>query len=216
MNTQQRQKIVCLSFDDGYRSQYDNALPILEKYGFKASFAIVTAFPDNKSGYMTWKEIGQLHSKGMDIVSHGVEHIDLTPDLDKTILHNELSNSKKELAAHGILTEIFVYPYGNYGGSSLVQNAVRDYYQWARGSYKSYNLENHGKYNLPSVVMSWKNPENFLIELMSSDKLSILQYHNVLDCPQGPYDISTNEFEEQLMHLKSYGHKVLTLKEALG
>ena len=30
------QKVVILTFDDGYKSQYSNAKPILDKYGFKA------------------------------------------------------------------------------------------------------------------------------------------------------------------------------------
>jgi peptidoglycan/xylan/chitin deacetylase (PgdA/CDA1 family) len=36
------QKVVCIVFDDGWKNQLE-ALPILQSYGYKATFAIVTA-----------------------------------------------------------------------------------------------------------------------------------------------------------------------------
>ena len=36
------ERVVCIVFDDGWKSQLD-AAPILERYGFSATFAIVTA-----------------------------------------------------------------------------------------------------------------------------------------------------------------------------
>jgi peptidoglycan/xylan/chitin deacetylase (PgdA/CDA1 family) len=37
-------KLAIINFDDGYKSQLINAKPILDKYGFKASFFIVCNF----------------------------------------------------------------------------------------------------------------------------------------------------------------------------
>jgi hypothetical protein len=34
-------KVVILTFDDGFKSQYTNAKPILDTYGYKASFSII-------------------------------------------------------------------------------------------------------------------------------------------------------------------------------
>jgi len=40
---QDEQRVVCLVFDDGWLNQYTNALPVLDEYGFKATFNIITA-----------------------------------------------------------------------------------------------------------------------------------------------------------------------------
>ena len=37
-------RIAIINFDDGYKSQFTNAKPLLDKYGFKASFFIVCNF----------------------------------------------------------------------------------------------------------------------------------------------------------------------------
>lgn len=40
-------RALCITFDDGYRDNHKNALPILEKYGLTATFFIATGFLNN-------------------------------------------------------------------------------------------------------------------------------------------------------------------------
>jgi len=42
----ENQKVVCIVFDDGWKSQL-KALPILDSFGLKATFAIVTSYTDH-------------------------------------------------------------------------------------------------------------------------------------------------------------------------
>ncbi|TLX86266.1 MAG: hypothetical protein E6L04_03770 [Thaumarchaeota archaeon] len=42
-------KVVILNFDDGRKTQYTQAKPILDKYGYKATFYVVCQYPDNKN-----------------------------------------------------------------------------------------------------------------------------------------------------------------------
>ncbi len=49
-------KCVALTFDDGYEDQYTNALPILLRYGLRATFFIVSGFA-NQPRYMTWSQV---------------------------------------------------------------------------------------------------------------------------------------------------------------
>jgi len=68
------QKPVIITFDDGLPSQYQNALPILEKNNLTATFYIF-ANPIGKSkNYINWDQVRELKSKGMEIGSHGWYH----------------------------------------------------------------------------------------------------------------------------------------------
>ena len=71
-----QQKVVVLTFDDGYESQYSNAKPILDKYGFKATFAVVCNYVGSADNRMTWKEIKSLQQEGHDVASHSMNHVD--------------------------------------------------------------------------------------------------------------------------------------------
>jgi peptidoglycan/xylan/chitin deacetylase (PgdA/CDA1 family) len=68
--------LVVLTFDDAVKSQYAVARPILKKYGFGATFFVTEGFdfPTNKTDYMTWEEIAQLHADGFEIGNHTRDH----------------------------------------------------------------------------------------------------------------------------------------------
>ena len=83
-------KVVILNFDDSQKSQYTNAKPILDKYGFKATFYVVCTYIGAKQGYMNWQQVGTLHREGHDIASHSMHHIHLDK-LPKKDIEFELS-----------------------------------------------------------------------------------------------------------------------------
>ena len=73
------QKSVVLTFDDGLKSQYDYAYPILLQFGYTATFAIITDMPKtNNSDYMNVSNIQEMYANGMDFQSHSVTHVDFT------------------------------------------------------------------------------------------------------------------------------------------
>src|SRR5215212_602006 len=99
-------KAVILTFDDGYKSQYTNAKPILDKYGYKATFYIICNYVGGGEGVvhpnvkMTWEEIIALHNEGYDIGSHTMSHDDLDSMSEKGIEY-EVGGSKECLFDHG-------------------------------------------------------------------------------------------------------------------
>lgn len=115
-------KPVVLTFDDGYQDQYDNALPILEKYSYPATF-YVKINNINKGG-MTWAELKNLQKAGHIIGSHSVNHKNMM-DMPTDELKYELEESKYILELN-LGTEIkhFCYPGGAYSTKTI--EAVRD------------------------------------------------------------------------------------------
>lgn len=110
---EKQNKMVVLTFDDGCESCYFNALPVLNRYGFKAEFFITVGLID-KNGYMSKSQLKELKKHGMSIQSHAYNHRFLTL-LDKTELIFELQESKREISK--IISDnvrFFSYPGGRY------------------------------------------------------------------------------------------------------
>lgn len=66
-------KPVLITFDDGYRSNYDLAFPVLQKYQAKAAIAIMVYMQDNPGGnFLTWDMCREMNDSGLvEIGSHG-------------------------------------------------------------------------------------------------------------------------------------------------
>jgi peptidoglycan/xylan/chitin deacetylase (PgdA/CDA1 family) len=137
INTANNNKAVILTFDDGYRSQYTNAKPILDKYGYKATFNIVCNYVGGGEGTvhpnvkMTWEDIIALHNEGHDIGSHTMSHDDLDSLSEKGIEY-EVGGSKECLFDHGIIPTSFSYPTNTGAQNAAVVNTVAKYYDIAR------------------------------------------------------------------------------------
>ena len=124
-------KVVILNFDDGRKSQYTQAKPILDKYGFKATFYAVCNYLDNKKGYMSWKDIETLYKEGHDIGSHSMNHAHLEK-LSKKGVSFEVAQSKKCFEDHGINATSFAYPFNEGSSDKNVINIIAKYYDLAR------------------------------------------------------------------------------------
>ena len=124
-------KVIILNFDDGRLSQYTNAKPVLDKYGFKATFYVVCNYIGKKPGYMDWNEIETLHREGHDIGSHSMDHVHLEK-LPKKDIEYQVGESKICLQKHGINVTSFAYPFDGGSDDKTVVDIVAKYYDLAR------------------------------------------------------------------------------------
>jgi peptidoglycan/xylan/chitin deacetylase (PgdA/CDA1 family) len=115
---------LAITFDDGYRDNYENALPILEKLSLPATFFVVSRwigsdvvpFWDRRLGvrhpWMNWEQVRSLHRKGYDIGGHTRTHADLGT-LSPLAAHQEIVGSRCDLEEGlGATVESFAYPFG--------------------------------------------------------------------------------------------------------
>ena len=110
-------------FDDGNRDGFDEAYPILERYGFKGVFAVVVGRVDVRRRAMTWAELKELQEAGHEIANHSMSHANVA-SLDRAGLAREVGRSAARLREHlGAWPRTFVYPFGSWDRSAL--NAVR-------------------------------------------------------------------------------------------
>lgn len=109
---------MAITFDDGYADQALHALPVLRRYGFPATFYIISGLV-GQPGYMGWKELAALHAAGMEIGAHTVSHADLAA-LDRAAARREIGESRRALERGlGITVESFSYPAGSYTGETI-------------------------------------------------------------------------------------------------
>jgi peptidoglycan/xylan/chitin deacetylase (PgdA/CDA1 family) len=129
-NKRHDDKVIIFIFSDGLKTQFTNAKPILDKYGFKATFDVVCNNVGKKNGYMNWKEIKTLHDEGHEIGSHSMSHARLT-ELSKKSIEYEVGKSKKCLEDYGIKPTSFEYPFSVGSEDKTVVGIVAKYYDFA-------------------------------------------------------------------------------------
>jgi peptidoglycan/xylan/chitin deacetylase (PgdA/CDA1 family) len=105
---------VIISFDDGWETQFEYALPSLEKYHYPATFFVVTNYIGRR-GFISWAQLQTLLTDGMRIGSHTRSHARLTRIKDPERLWDQIYNSKAILESQlEASVEEFAYPYGSY------------------------------------------------------------------------------------------------------
>ncbi|MBI4774278.1 MAG: polysaccharide deacetylase family protein [Deltaproteobacteria bacterium] len=113
-------KSVVLTVDDGYRSFYDVAWPILRKYGYTATLFVYTDFVESGKRALRWDELKELKEAGCEIESHSKSHADLTskgagmtPEQYLAWVTQELTAPKRIIEEHLDHQTVFLaYPFG--------------------------------------------------------------------------------------------------------
>ncbi len=114
-------KPLMITFDDGWKNQYVYAAPLLQKYGFRATFFINPRMIDRGNAYMTTPMITSLAGAGNDIESHTWMHLGLTRSSTETAA-GFAGRAKPQLTqanqwikrVTGQAPVALCYPFGNY------------------------------------------------------------------------------------------------------
>ncbi|MEW6601897.1 MAG: polysaccharide deacetylase family protein, partial [Nitrospirota bacterium] len=132
------EKSVVITFDDGWKTVYTAAYPILKKYGFPATIFIYTDFisPGNRMA-LTWEMMKELSAGGVDIQVHSRTHeMNMawkkegeTDQQYRDRLDNELI-APKNMAEKQIGKRIkyIAYPYGQFN-DTLIEAARKAGYE---------------------------------------------------------------------------------------
>lgn len=116
-STAAKRKLVAITIDDGYKSFYENGLPLLKKYGFKA-----TLFVNTKSigytDYMSWEDIREAQKAGVEIGNHSHSHpffLSVSERTRNSFFKSEVQESQNLMKTNLNFTpKVFAYPYGEH------------------------------------------------------------------------------------------------------
>jgi peptidoglycan/xylan/chitin deacetylase (PgdA/CDA1 family) len=116
-------KPIVISFDNGYRSQYTAALPILKRMGWVANENIqLTGLPPSQGG-LTDAQVRGLLAAGWELDTQGMSHADLIA-LSPSELHYQVDTARQLLRRrYHVPVNWFCYPSGHY--NATVVDAVR-------------------------------------------------------------------------------------------
>ncbi|HSX40427.1 MAG TPA: polysaccharide deacetylase family protein [Candidatus Saccharimonadales bacterium] len=112
-------KVVAVTFDDGYRDNYDNAFPVLKKYGIKFNLMLATGLTEG-ADFLTWGQVTEMKNSGqMFLTDHTWSHYAVNHGANDKIQF-EIMTAKQQIESHtGQATNIFTYPYGSFNNNAV-------------------------------------------------------------------------------------------------
>jgi peptidoglycan/xylan/chitin deacetylase (PgdA/CDA1 family) len=170
------EKAVLLTFDDGLKSYYEHAIPILKNYGYPSVLSIVTGWLDGeripekyKGKLMTWNQVRTVaRSPLVEVISH-------THNLHHTIPSNPQGNE-----APAGTTRKYDVNTGQYESEEAFRRRIRD--DLGRSSRRLTTELNH---QVRGIAWPYGQYDQVLIE--EAEKLN-LKYHFTLD--EGPTSLA--------------------------
>jgi peptidoglycan/xylan/chitin deacetylase (PgdA/CDA1 family) len=204
--------IVSITFDDGWKSAFRNAIPILEAAvsdthpnGLRTTQYIITKGsllqPEKHRRYLTPKDVLLLHKKGHDIASHTRSHTDLVHDIDdEEGLETEIGGSFEDLLRYQLPAPLSIaYPYGRHDDE--VMRVVASRYFAGRGVKRGLNFADSNPYSLRTQLIQRHTTVSEIIgwidEALANKAWLILSLHSVEPTIAGCVHPGSNEADEE-------------------
>lgn len=146
-------KPIVLTFDNGYASQYTNALPVLKGLGWVGVENLqLTGLPPAQGG-LSDVQVRGLIAAGWELDTQGLSHADLV-GLDSGQLSNEVASAREMLRSqYGAPVNWFSYPAGDYD-ASVIAAARAAGYVGATTVNPGWASPQQDRYRLPRLVVS--------------------------------------------------------------
>ena len=173
------EKLVAITFDDGYQDFYDKAYPVIRKYHYPATVFIVSGFvgKENLWDYkelnvrkklLDWNQILELKQNGVDPGGHSKTHPYLS-QLSIEELQTEILDSKTTMEEKlKCPVDYFCYPYGDYN-EKVVEVVTQAKYQGAVTVQRGFVLQGDNPFEIKRVLIKFNtHPLLFILKLYTS------------------------------------------------
>ncbi len=113
-------KAVVITFDDGYRTLMDFAVPTMQQYGYTGTVFVLTQLMDEDfPQYLTWEQAESLYAQGWKVEPHTKTHEQLAGRGWDFQLYQMLGSLQTVEAHIGRAPRFFAYPSGKYDELSV-------------------------------------------------------------------------------------------------
>lgn len=211
-------RLVVLTFDDAALTHATYVAPLLRKYGFGATFFVCEfrepPFAD-KTKYMGWAQIRQLHRWGFEVGSHTLthRHVDKLTDNELTA---ELDSLESRCRAHHMPRPVtFAYPAYATSPRALPVLRARGYRLARIGGSRPYDPATDDPLLVPSYTTLAANRREILDALAQAKDghIVVLTIHGVPDLAHDWVTTPPALFEEYLKYLKDNHFRVVALRD---
>ncbi|MAG85300.1 polysaccharide deacetylase [Candidatus Poribacteria bacterium] len=223
--------LVVLTFDDGNKSDFTYVAPLLNRYGFGATFYITEGlnFLENKEYYLTWEEVHQLHQSGFEIGNHTRHHKNVNSQTQEELLA-DLEYIDTRCQQYNIpIPETFCYPGYNHGPQAL-EVLTKKGMRFARrgispefphesegGRGPAYDPKIHHRLLIPTTGASGPNWsfDDFVwaVEQAKDEKIAILTFHGVPALEHPWVNTFPDDFKVYMDFLNDHGFTVIALRD---
>ena len=172
------EKLVALTFDDGYKNFLTNAAPTLKKHGFSATIYAVSDLVGtfnqwdwengiSRNDLMDYADLRQCVSAGFEIGCHSSTHISLLNE--EADFAHEIKSAKNTLEEKlDIPINAFCYPYGHFS-DSVVKSVAIALFDSATTMIRSRATANDNLLTLPRIPITWHTmPHLFLAKVLTN------------------------------------------------
>ena len=207
---------VSLTLDDGIAGQYKVALPLLNQYGYKATFFVTVKIINDQK--ISWDLVRQAANDGHEIANHALTHPHFINIPLDTIAYESIRSNKlldEYVPSQKVITH--AYPFGEGGGDTEkdrgIRKTVSHYFIGARATknkpypYNKYDFaaDNDDYYNVNSQMItdsaSFVNFGKDLDETIAIGGWYSPTYHGVADgwiiTPEGVFKKHLNELDKR-------------------
>jgi peptidoglycan/xylan/chitin deacetylase (PgdA/CDA1 family) len=208
------QAMITLVYDDGYKSNFENALPLHLEFNIQAGFAIIATRALNKRypGYMKPWQVAEAAKQGIEICSHSYTHPHL-PEVNDQRLDFELRKSQDALQnITGKPVTAFCVPFST--DDARVIGAAEKYYSTVRVKGKKFTPvvpkgDDRVVYSFGLTKDSTFEEVKKIIDKAVAEKAWVtLMLHGVVwqRCPeQREYEIDKGLLRQILTYIKDAG-----------
>ncbi len=207
-----------LVFDDGYTEVADHVVPLLQKHGIRAVFAIpvetdAVARTENATvlPLHQWKNL--CTRDGHELAAHGLTHRALT-SVSNEELNRELRGAREATGATTL-----IYPGGAH--DERVRSATKRYFRAARTTtWGVESLPPHNPFALRTLNATQKNfrwwkywPREF--QGLLTGGWIIETFHRVTERPTHSHDVSLHDFAWHLSWIVRLPLRIVTIRDII-
>jgi peptidoglycan/xylan/chitin deacetylase (PgdA/CDA1 family) len=162
-------KPVVLTFDNGYISQYTNALPVLKQLGWVGVENIqLTGLPPSQGG-LSGSQVRGLINAGWELDTQGISHADLIT-LGPSALRYQTATARQMLRQrYGVPVNWFAYPSGHYN-ATVIQALKAAGFVGSETVVPGWAAPGEDRYRLPRVRVAGGTSPQALLGLIASER----------------------------------------------
>jgi len=161
-------KPVVLTFDNGYVSQYRNAMPVLKRLGWVGVENIqLTGLPPWQGG-LSESQVKALIDAGWELDTQGISHADLIT-LGPAALRYQTATARQILRRrYGVPVNWFAYPSGDYN-ATVIQALKSAGFVGSETVVPGWAADSEDRYRLPRLrVLGGTSPQSLLAQMASA------------------------------------------------